>query len=206
MANHTIGDFIRESNEIEGITSYDEAEQIKLHHIFFDLEKLTIEDVCNFANRMAGPVAKLRDVAGMNVSVGNFVPVGGGPPVRFLLQKLLDDINNIEAERSAIHYHHSAALAMGRWQRDYDDLKFRTEEKTRIDLEKLEIKSGPFYIHNKFVNIHPFMDGNGRTGRAIWARQMIRHYSYGFELNFLHQFYYQSIQAADRTAHLLDRR
>jgi hypothetical protein len=45
--------------------------------------------------------------------------------------------------------------------------------------------------HIKYETIHPFTDGNGRSGRMLWAWQMRR-----FPLGFLHHFYYQTLQAS----------
>ena len=52
----------------------------------------------------------------------------------------------------------------------------------------------PWEIHLDYEILHPFMDGNGRSGRAIWAWQMI-HQDRGIPLGFLHQFYYQTLAA-----------
>lgn len=42
--------------------------------------------------------------------------------------------------------------------------------------------------------LHPFMDGNGRTGRAVWAWAMQRDGQDPFALSFLHRFYYQTLE------------
>lgn len=53
---------------------------------------------------------------------------------------------------------------------------------------------GPWALHVEFERLHPFMDGNGRTGRAIWAWHMRRLGLDPFALPFLHRFYYQTLE------------
>lgn len=54
----------------------------------------------------------------------------------------------------------------------------------------------PFHIHVAFEKLHPFIDGNGRTGRMVWAWKMLRSGQDPFALSFLHRFYYQTLAAA----------
>lgn len=51
----------------------------------------------------------------------------------------------------------------------------------------------PFFTHVDFETLHPFMDGNGRTGRAIWLWQMINNFEYNLSNGFLKQWYCQSL-------------
>lgn len=57
-----------------------------------------------------------------------------------------------------------------------------------------DLRSGPqaaYLTHLAYEGLHPFMDGNGRSGRAIWLWQMG-----GVKcapLGFLHTFYYQTL-------------
>lgn len=48
--------------------------------------------------------------------------------------------------------------------------------------------------HRRYESLHPFTDGNGRSGRMLWAWQV------GIEnalsLGFLHRWYYQSLAGA----------
>ena len=54
----------------------------------------------------------------------------------------------------------------------------------------------PFKTHNEYETLHPFTDGNGRSGRILWAWQMISRGIWpGLDLGFLHAFYYQSLDS-----------
>lgn len=46
-----------------------------------------------------------------------------------------------------------------------------------------------FLTHHAYEQLHPFMDGNGRSGRAIWLWMM----EGMAPLGFLHHWYYQSL-------------
>lgn len=51
-------------------------------------------------------------------------------------------------------------------------------------------KEMAFFIHQKYEKLHPFTDGNGRSGRMLWAWMM-----QDFPLGFLHHWYYDSLSA-----------
>jgi hypothetical protein len=53
----------------------------------------------------------------------------------------------------------------------------------------------PWAAHVSYEVLHPFTDGNGRSGRAIWLWHM-EHHCGGTELTFLHAFYYQTLSRA----------
>lgn len=52
----------------------------------------------------------------------------------------------------------------------------------------------PWNAHIQYECLHPFMDGNGRSGRAIWLWQMCKFYDWGFPIGFKHMFYYQTLR------------
>lgn len=57
----------------------------------------------------------------------------------------------------------------------------------------------PYLLHREYETQHPFTDGNGRSGRLLWAWQMLKFgYAPGIELGFLHAWYYQSLQNSQK--------
>lgn len=58
------------------------------------------------------------------------------------------------------------------------------------DLKSLLSDKGitPYQRHIEYENLHPFTDGNGRSGRMLWAWEMRQ-----IPLGFLHMFYYQTL-------------
>lgn len=53
----------------------------------------------------------------------------------------------------------------------------------------------PHEAHVQYELLHPFMDGNGRSGRILWLWQMTEAIG-SAPLGFLHHFYYQTLGAA----------
>jgi hypothetical protein len=58
----------------------------------------------------------------------------------------------------------------------------------------------PYRQHLAFESLHPFTDGNGRTGRALWLWHMLDqgHEAQILRYGFLHLFYYQTLEAHDQ--------
>ena len=67
------------------------------------------------------------------------------------------------------------------------DLMSLLETANRYKLQDYE-------THLAYEKLHPFMDGDGRSGRAIWL--WMRGGIAGAPLGFLHHWYYDSLRAA----------
>jgi hypothetical protein len=68
--------------------------------------------------------------------------------------------------------------------------------KIRTELEKIldnKTNDDAFILHVKYEQLHPFTDGNGRSGRALWAWKQ-----QDLSLGFLRHFYYQTLQHAGK--------
>lgn len=72
------------------------------------------------------------------------------------------------------------------------------EVRERLDVLLAQINTlslSPYEAHQRYETLHPFLDGNGRSGRAIWCWHMLKNDEDPFALTFLHRWYYDSLQA-----------
>lgn len=51
----------------------------------------------------------------------------------------------------------------------------------------------PYRLHVEYETLHAFLDGNGRSGRAVWLWQKDKFSTYWPELGFLRSWYYSSL-------------
>lgn len=144
VRDFTLNYFMRESLRIEGIHRKPTTHEIDATETFIALPRLTVNDVVLLV-AIYQPGARLRNVSGLNVRVGDHFPPPGGPSIESDLMSLLRGIS--------------------------------------------ERKIPSWEGHILYERLHPFTDGNGRSGRAIWLWQANGH----APLGFLHHFYYQTL-------------
>lgn len=96
QASHSLGiggmrGFLKESNAIEGIDYHISDLDLQEAWHFLCLEKITVPDLERFVEHFQ-PGAKLRDKPGMDVRVGNHVPMRGGPQIYHRLRNIINEM------------------------------------------------------------------------------------------------------------------
>lgn len=89
--------------------------------------------------------------------------------------------------RVGLHYPPPGHREMGLWLEDLLEAAF------------VKGADDALATHVRYEKLHPFMDGNGRSGRVLWAWQMRHEGQDPFALPFLQRFYYQTLGAGVST-------
>ncbi len=149
-------DFLIESWGIEGYpASYVTDDIMIITRKFLQLDAVSPDDLDNLVKIYCPALAEkygslMRVKPGMDVRIGGYTPIRGGPEVKLKLEELCNN------------------------------------------------PVGPWECHIKYETLHPFLDGNGRSGRTLWAWQMRKYNQDPYALPFLQQFYYQTLKHIGR--------
>jgi hypothetical protein len=65
-----------------------------------------------------------------------------------------------------------------------------------LDMLLSDENQSPARLHHRYLHLHPFTDGNGRSGRVVWLHR--RGWDYGCG-SFLREWYYDSMRTMDLT-------
>lgn len=115
---------------------------------------------------------------------------------KFLMEDEITEKNVLEFHRGVTQH-----LKVD-WSGKYREVQVRVGNHVPPPPELVNIHMAEFFrfvnemdswiAHNKFQDIHPFQDFNGRVGRAIWLKRFLEEGG-TLSLSFLHQYYYQTL-------------
>lgn len=101
--DYTAISFLAESNKIERINKNPSNPEIKEYFRFMALEEVTVGDLIQFVN-VFEPGAKIRNKPGMNVMVGNHLPMQGGRTIETTLVGILESLSEYSPYQNHLSY------------------------------------------------------------------------------------------------------
>lgn len=162
-----ISNFIRESNAIEGIYRKPTTKEIDATETFLKLPKITIGDLIKFVFACAPKASNGK--------------------------KSID--NRLRDEKGL-------NVSVGRHQAPEGGIEIRKQLDHFLQVVNGDLRTdtfndfgrNPYLAHIKYEKLHPFLDGNGRSGRVIWLWQMFKLKKNLAPLGFGQTFYYQCLE------------
>lgn len=168
---YRLDEFIKESWKIEGLKIDGmELETVKTIHEVFIEQRVVFHKM----------------LLSEGVSAGSWLREG-----KSIAKELEEATLAFTGNRGVLRRQRSLAVMIG----DYTPLMggLLLEHKFEAEICEQFHRVEPFRLHQEFERLHPFLDGNGRTGRMMWLAGMMCRGEYRPELGFLHSWYYQSL-------------
>ena len=163
------------------------------------MEERTLEDFVAESNRIEGIVRRELENGDPNPQLVREVEVTRA--FVMLPHPTVNDLENFVAVCTGAQAHPAVLrrrvgqdVRVGNYYPPAGGPEIEPELQALLDNMGLVLGGSAFRTHLAYENLHPFTDGNGRSGRALWLWQMNGVCSLGF----LHAFYYQMLDEDQR--------
>lgn len=107
------------------------------------------------------------------------------------IQDLMDYVNVIQPN-AVLRDKDGLNVSVGTYRPPHGGPDIVTKLRTLLVFVNDEVAHNkrPWHLHCEYEDLHPFTDGNGRSGRALWLWM----HGGNAPLGFLHTFYYETLK------------
>lgn len=114
-------------------------------------------------------------------------------------EHLIQYVNVVQPDAVLREFNHIPGVRVG------NHIAPRSGPEIRKEFEKIcsDVNNGAHrsVIHHRYETLHPFTDGNGRSGRALWLWQFVKDRQWVPD-SFLRWWYYESLAENEARSHI----